>query len=237
MKFTGSAVFLAFASLVTAQNDTAAPAAPSAPSAPGGNNGPATPNAQESITIITPTGNTPYNVGDTMQITWTNNAPSTDTQFQYTDITFELADASGGPNKVSPLGVYIQSNDAAHPNASVGLLEFAGTIPQVKAGPAYCIRADIKTPTGFIYYFSPTFPIGMPLSSASSAVAPAGAGAAATSGSAPASTNAGGSAAPTGNAQVSPTALATAANTSRPSSGVATAAGALIVAATAILFY
>ncbi|KAJ3251693.1 hypothetical protein HDU77_005712 [Chytriomyces hyalinus] len=157
---------LALVSAVFAQ--TTAPAAPSSPA-------PAAPstNGKQSITIISPTGNKAYTSGEPMTITWTNNADATDVDYQYTDITFELADASGGANKVTPLGLYF---DTVGKNASVGLLEVTAPVPSgVKAGPAYCVRANIKGATGFTYYFSPTFPVGMAVGDVPKTSAPASA--------------------------------------------------------------
>ncbi|KAJ3406985.1 hypothetical protein HDU80_009934 [Chytriomyces hyalinus] len=195
MKLTLATLLSAIA--VAAQTSTDSPAAPpSAPAAPAAN-------SKQSITIITPTGNKAYKVGENMTITWNNNADPSDVAYQFTDITFELADASGGINKVTPLGVYFETYNK---NASVGLLDVTAPVPQVKAGAAYCVRANIRGSTGFTYYFSPTFPIGMELNAVPSKSAqPAASGAA------------NGAAAATGAAAVSPTPAAV---TSKPSGGL-----------------
>ncbi|KAJ3237469.1 hypothetical protein HDU81_009413 [Chytriomyces hyalinus] len=186
MRFT----FTLFALVSAVLAQTTEPAAPSSPA-------PAAPSTsgKQSITIISPTGNKAYNAGESMTITWTNNADATDVDYQYTDITFELADASGGANKVTPLGLYF---DTVGKNASVGLLEVTAPVPSgVKPGPAYCVRANIKGATGFTYYFSPTFPVGMAIgdvpktSGNVAAASPTAAGAAGGAGAGAASVSAG----------------------------------------------
>ncbi|KAJ3241105.1 hypothetical protein HDU81_001891 [Chytriomyces hyalinus] len=208
MKLTFTALLFAIA--VAAQTSTDSPAAPpSAPAAPAAN-------SKQSITIITPTGNKAYNVGENMTITWNNNADPSDIAYQFTDISFELADASGGINKVTPLGVYFQTYNK---NASVGLLDVTAPVPQVKPGAAYCVRANIRGTTGFTYYFSPTFPIGMELNAVPSKSAQPAAS--------------GGAAAPTGAAAVSPTPAAV---TSKPSGGLSNSLLTLLGALPVLLF-
>ncbi|KAI9340235.1 hypothetical protein BDR26DRAFT_861508 [Obelidium mucronatum] len=111
------------------------------------------------ITIIEPTGNSAYQSPSTFRITWENGGfPDA------TPVTFELADASQGANKVTPVGVTLSSN------ATVGLLQTTATVPAgVASNPKYCVRAAIKGDTGFLYYFSPTFAIGTTAGSAPAA--------------------------------------------------------------------
>ncbi|KAJ3075551.1 hypothetical protein HDU98_007797 [Podochytrium sp. JEL0797] len=130
------------------------------------------------LSIIEPTGNHEYKVGDTMTITWTNEGYD-----PTTPLSFELADASQGANRITPIGVTLVTN------TTVGALQVTATIPAgVANGAAYCVRADIKNPTAFDYYFSPVFPIGVPVGSVvvvtSSAAGAAGTSAGAGSGSA-----------------------------------------------------
>ncbi|KAJ3074556.1 hypothetical protein HDU98_010919 [Podochytrium sp. JEL0797] len=150
------------ASTVTAQNSTdpasaepAVPTAPAAPSAPDAPSSPASSVDGNTIVIISPTGNLGYKTGDSLQITWNNNG-DTDINgvWENTVMTFELADASLGANKVTPIGVSLNGT------ATVQDLQLTTTIPAgVPAGMAYCVRSNIKGLVGFTYFFSPSFPI------------------------------------------------------------------------------
>ncbi|KAI8607710.1 hypothetical protein BC830DRAFT_1157987 [Chytriomyces sp. MP71] len=144
------------------------------------------------ISVIQPDGNREYEVGDNMTITWTNEGYD-----PATPISFELADASKGVNKVTPINVYLGHE------TTIGQLQMMVTVPEsVPNGAAYCVRADVKGTKGFEYYFSPNFPIGMPLQSSSTAsIAPATTGTS--------SSNGNPSSAKAGNAQVASSAAPT----------------------------
>ncbi|KAJ3390540.1 hypothetical protein CcCBS67573_g05010 [Chytriomyces confervae] len=179
MKFIVT-VLAAFASLALAQDDTASPSAslvsasvaPAQPSAPAA---PAAPNSSNGISIISPTGTRAYKSGEKMVVTW--NILGSDPEYQFTDVQFQICDASGGANKVSPIGAYL-TNATSTP--SVGLLSITADVPaNIPPGNAYTVRAEIRGATGFIYFFSPNFPINKDLvasaapSAAASAAAPA----------------------------------------------------------------
>ncbi|KAI8607465.1 hypothetical protein BC830DRAFT_132346, partial [Chytriomyces sp. MP71] len=132
-------------SCVAAQdNTTTAPADPGATTA-----GPLAPTSKNSISIITPTGAIGYKTGDVMDITWNNLGSTTDENWIYQTLTLELCDASGGANRVSPIGVILSSN------ASVVDLESKVMVPAgIKPGAKYAVRAAVRLDTGFLYFFS-----------------------------------------------------------------------------------
>ncbi|KAI8832428.1 hypothetical protein BJ741DRAFT_614512 [Chytriomyces cf. hyalinus JEL632] len=172
-------VLSVFAAVAVAQGDTASSATPAQPSsAPAA---PAAPNSSNGISIISPTGTRAYKSGEKMVVTW--NILGDDPEYQYTDVQFQICDASGGANKVSPIGAYLTNTTAA----SVGLLSISADVPaNIPPGNAYTVRAEIRGTTGFIYFFSPNFPINKDLavSAAPTAAASASAGAAVTTASA-----------------------------------------------------
>ncbi|KAJ3020080.1 UNVERIFIED_CONTAM: hypothetical protein HDU68_010356 [Siphonaria sp. JEL0065] len=154
-----SYVFFSLATVALAQDSTA-PAAPATVPAPS--------NAGNTISIISPTGTKAYQPGENLTVTWTNNGDPNDWDWWGMAVQFELADASQGINKVAPIGVYLAGN------STIGDLQLITSIPAtVPAGSAYCVRADVKGPRGFTYFFSPMFPIGKSLGSSNPS--PAGA--------------------------------------------------------------
>ncbi|KAJ3243919.1 hypothetical protein HDU78_011673 [Chytriomyces hyalinus] len=167
-------VLSVFAAVAVAQGDTASSATPAQPSAPAA---PAAPNSSNGISIISPTGTRAYKSGEKMIVTW--NILGNDPEYQYTDVQFQICDASGGANKVSPIGAYLTNTTAA----SVGLLSISADVPaNIPPGNAYTVRAEIRGTTGFIYFYSPNFPINKDLAvsaAPTSAAASASAGGAA----------------------------------------------------------
>ncbi|KAJ3018891.1 UNVERIFIED_CONTAM: hypothetical protein HDU68_010930 [Siphonaria sp. JEL0065] len=165
MKFTYTLLALA-AVLVRAQDETSAVvdqpevsavATADAPASPATVPAPAT-NPANTIVIISPTGTKAYKSGETITVTWTNKGDPNDWDWWGTPVQFEIADASLGVNRVSPIGVYLAGN------ATIGDLQLSATLPTgIPAGGAYCVRADIKGPRGFTYFFSPNFPINQAL--------------------------------------------------------------------------
>ncbi|TPX76011.1 hypothetical protein CcCBS67573_g02750 [Chytriomyces confervae] len=149
-------VLSVFAAVAVAQGDTASSATPAQPSsAPAA---PAAPNSSNGISIISPTGTRAYKSGEKMVVTW--NILGNDPEYQYTDVQFQICDASGGANKVSPIGAYLTNTTAV----SVGLLSISADVPaNIPPGNAYTVRAEIRGTTGFIYFYSPNFPINKDL--------------------------------------------------------------------------
>ncbi|KAJ3237468.1 hypothetical protein HDU81_009412 [Chytriomyces hyalinus] len=163
-------VLSVFAAVAMAQGDTASSATPAQPSsAPAA---PAAPSSSNGISIISPTGTRAYKSGEKMVVTW--NILGDDPEYQYTDVQFQICDASGGANKVSPIGAYLTNTTAV----SVGLLSISADVPaNIPPGNAYTVRAEIRGTTGFIYFFSPNFPINKDLAvSAAPTAASSGAG-------------------------------------------------------------
>ncbi|KAJ3237467.1 hypothetical protein HDU81_009411 [Chytriomyces hyalinus] len=161
----GLALF-AFAVSVLAQNSTS-PVAPT--------NAPSAPSATNSLVLISPNGNLAYKSGDPITITW--NIGADDATWKDTDVMFEIADASQGANKVTPI-----TQLSAGVTTKIGSLQFQSTVPdKVPAGGAYCVRAGVRGTNGFVYFFSPNFPINQELKASvpTTAAAPA-AGAAGT---------------------------------------------------------
>ncbi|KAJ3065465.1 hypothetical protein HDU98_011181 [Podochytrium sp. JEL0797] len=141
MQFLLPLSFLALSAL--AQNSPKSPTAAPAPVASG-----------SSIAIITPTGSSSYFEADQMVVAWNvlGNAP--DKTFLGSQITFEIADASGGALKISPIGVTLNGT------ATIADLQLRTVVPgNIPPGPAYCVRGAIKGATSFQYFFSPIFPI------------------------------------------------------------------------------
>ncbi|KAI8607466.1 hypothetical protein BC830DRAFT_1086923 [Chytriomyces sp. MP71] len=156
MQFTYS--ILAFALSALAQNSSA-PAAPSSASAPAGATG------TNSLVIISPNGNLAYKSGDSIVVTW--NINTDDATWKNTDVSFEIADASQGANKVTPIGKTLQGS------SKIGDLQLTSSMPAgIPAGSQYCVRAGVKGQNGFVYFFSPNFPINAVLVSSTSTSAP-----------------------------------------------------------------
>ncbi|KAJ3071675.1 hypothetical protein HDU98_004964 [Podochytrium sp. JEL0797] len=106
------------------------------------------------MSIITPTGQRAYFEGDQMIVAWNIVGPASDKTFLSSPITFELADASGGALKISPIGVTLNGT------ATIADLQLRTVMPgNIPQGPAYCVRGAIKGATSYQYFFSPVFPI------------------------------------------------------------------------------
>ncbi|KAJ3065466.1 hypothetical protein HDU98_011182 [Podochytrium sp. JEL0797] len=141
MQFLLPLSFLALSAL--AQNSPKSPTTAPAPIASG-----------SSIAIITPTGSNAYFEADQMIVDWNIVGPASDKTFLSSPITFEIADASGGALKISPIGVTFNGT------ATIADLQFRTVVPgNIPPGPAYCVRGAIKGATSFQYFFSPIFPI------------------------------------------------------------------------------
>ncbi|KAI9343191.1 hypothetical protein BDR26DRAFT_858699 [Obelidium mucronatum] len=147
MRFVSYLIFALAGSSAWAQESTE-PAAATAPVAPAAS-------SANTISIISPTGTKSYQPGENITVTWTNNGDKNDWDWWGMPVEFELADASMGINKVTPIGVTLAGN------STIGDLQLVSVVPaSVPAGSAYCVRAGVKGPRGFTYFFSPTFPIG-----------------------------------------------------------------------------
>ncbi|KAI8616017.1 hypothetical protein BC830DRAFT_1119766 [Chytriomyces sp. MP71] len=158
---------VASALLAAAQTDPAGPTgSASAPAAASSN----------SIVIISPTGNLAYKSGDPVVITWNINTGADQTWLD-TQVTFEIADASKGANKVTPI------NKMLNGTSSISDLQLSTVVPDgIPAGGSYCVRADVRGPSGFVYFFSPNFPINQALSASSGGAAVMTTGASAAAG-------------------------------------------------------
>ncbi|KAJ3020079.1 UNVERIFIED_CONTAM: hypothetical protein HDU68_010355 [Siphonaria sp. JEL0065] len=144
-------------SAVADQSETSAVTTADSPAGPATVPAPST-NPANTIVIISPTGTKAYKSGETLTITWTNKGDPNDWDWWGTPVQFEIADATQWPNKVAPIGVYLAGN------ATIGDLQLSATLPTgIPAGGAYCVRADVKGPRGFTYFFSPNFPINQAL--------------------------------------------------------------------------
>ncbi|KAJ3390541.1 hypothetical protein HDU80_011214 [Chytriomyces hyalinus] len=164
---------IAFAVSVLAQSSD--PAAPS--------NAPSAPSTTNSLVLISPNGNLAYKSGDPITITW--NIGADDATWKDTDVMFEIADASQGANKVTPI-----TQLSSGVTTKIGSLQFQSTVPdKVPAGGAYCVRAGVRGTNGFVYFFSPNFPINQDLKAAvpTTSAAAAAAGTATITAAAPAS--------------------------------------------------
>ncbi|KAJ3074566.1 hypothetical protein HDU98_010929 [Podochytrium sp. JEL0797] len=107
-----------------------------------------------SIAIITPTGQKAYFEGDQMIVAWNVVGTTADKAFLASPITFEFADASGGPLKISPIGVTLNGT------ATIADLQLKTVVPaNIPQGAAFCVRGAIKGQTSYQYFFSPIFPI------------------------------------------------------------------------------
>ncbi|KAJ3238141.1 hypothetical protein HDU78_003672 [Chytriomyces hyalinus] len=147
-------LFLAvLAAAVSVLAQTSAPSAPSAPT------------TSNSMVLISPNGNLAYKSGDPITITWNINTDAE--SWRNTQVTFEIADASQGANKVTPFAMLTGT-------ANIGDLQMQSTIPaNIPAGGAYCVRADVRGASGFTYFFSPNFPINQALGAAAPTTAAA----------------------------------------------------------------
>ncbi|KAJ3065475.1 hypothetical protein HDU98_011179 [Podochytrium sp. JEL0797] len=105
----------------------------------------------DTITIISPIASQKFKSGQAIQIVWNNNGDTTDSAWLNTQVTFEIADASQGPNKVNPIGITLGSGMVKD------LLLNANIPANAPTGGAFCIRAGIMGPSGFVYAFSPNF--------------------------------------------------------------------------------
>ncbi|KAI8844596.1 hypothetical protein BJ741DRAFT_588850 [Chytriomyces cf. hyalinus JEL632] len=154
-------ILAVLAAVVSVLAQTSAPSAPSAPT------------TSNSMVLISPNGNLAYKSGDPITITWNINTDAA--SWRNTQVTFEIADASQGANKVTPFAMLTGT-------ANIGDLQMQSTIPtNIPAGGAYCVRADVRGTSGFTYFFSPNFPINQALGVAApttAAVASAGSSAA-----------------------------------------------------------
>ncbi|KAJ3247577.1 hypothetical protein HDU78_003742 [Chytriomyces hyalinus] len=148
------------AAVVSVVAQTSAPSAPSAPT------------TSNSMVLISPNGNLAYKSGDPITITWNINTDAA--AWRNTQVTFEIADASQGANKVTPFAML-------NGTANIGDLQMQSTIPaNIPAGGAYCVRADVRGTSGFTYFFSPNFPINQALGAAAPTTAAAAPAASAT---------------------------------------------------------
>ncbi|KAJ3074557.1 hypothetical protein HDU98_010920 [Podochytrium sp. JEL0797] len=142
----------------TAGSSSTPPAGNSSGTAPGGTT--AAPHAvapnvalpsTDTITVISPMASQSYNSGEAIQIVWNNNGDTKDSVWLNTQVTFEIADASQGPNKVNPIGITLGTG-------MVKDLFLNAKIPaNAPTGGAFCIRAGFMSTGGFIYAFSPNF--------------------------------------------------------------------------------
>ncbi|KAJ3241103.1 hypothetical protein HDU81_001889 [Chytriomyces hyalinus] len=154
-------VLAVLAAAVAVLAQTSAPSAPSAPT------------SANSMVLISPNGNLAYKSGDPVTITWNINTDAA--AWRNTQVTFEIADASQGANKVTPFAML-------NGTANIGDLQMQSTIPlNIPAGGAYCVRADVRGTTGFTYFFSPNFPINQALGVAAPTTAAAAGASSATS--------------------------------------------------------